>query len=600
MKICIVTTPIRPIPTNFPPLGSMAIIQSLRNNGEEVHFFNIDYHRYSHEQIYDYFKKNEFDAVGISAVVSTAYAYSKYLTNLIKNFNKNTIVFLGGGLAASAEILHKRANVDYCVVGDGEIIVKNLINSIKKNKISDSDLIKIKGITFIDKENKLNFTGYEHPLPDPLLESPDYKILVDDNSIDHYIDERGAKRYNPDDDLKEMNTKTATVIVAKGCVARCTFCHRFEKGYRVRPIEKILDHIKMLKEDYNVGYLQIGDENFGAYKKETAELVKEIGSLNFRWMAGGVRAHTVDLEMLKLWKANGCEAVTFGIESGSPKMLKVMEKKITLEQNIQALKDTHEAGLSTTIQLVVGMPGETDQTIEETVDFLKKTMKYYPEGFKKKINYLLSVNYAQALPGTPLYEYAREHGYVGKSLDEEEKYLISISDKDAYDNDHFINYTKQPLLKVYTWRHLINWKMFREHAKIHLKIKLSKIKIIFGMIAMVLNRIFKVRINSELEDELNKFTNDKSGSAYYNFQSQARLIEGLKLLLPWNKYTYPLISLIVAYYESDSVKWFFKLIFEHIIWNFKKFDPNILPDKTLRKIVKINDTDATLELRKGR
>jgi hypothetical protein len=120
------------------------------------------------------------------------------------------------------------------------------------------------------------------------------------------------------------------------------------------------------------------------------------------------------------------------------------------------------------------------------------------------------------------------------------------------------------------------------------------------MIAMVLNRIFKVRINSELEDELNKFTNDKSGSAYYNFQSQARLIEGLKLLLPWNKYTYPLISLIVAYYESDSVKWFFKLIFEHIIWNFKKFDPNILPDKTLRKIVKINDTDATLELRKGR
>ena len=600
MRICIVTTPIRPRPTAFPPLGSMAIIQSLRSIGEEVYFYNIDYHRYSHEQIYEYFNKNKFDAVGISAVVSTAYAYSKYLAKLIKKINKSTIVFLGGGLVASAEILHKKANVDYCVVGDGEIIVKNLINSIKKNKIADEELSKIKGITFIDTKNNLNFTGYEHPLPAPLLESPDYKILEDDNSINHYIDERGAKRYNPDDEVKNINTKTATVIVAKGCVARCTFCHRFEKGYRVQPIEKIINHIKMLKERYNVGYLAIGDENFGSYKNETAELVKEIGSLGLRWFAGGVRAHTVDLEMLKLWKANGCEAVSFGIESGSPKMLKVMEKKITLEQNIQALKDVYESGLSTVIQLVIGMPGETDQTIEETVDFLKKTMKYYPDGFKKKINYILSVNYAQALPGTPLYEYAREHGYVSKSLEGEEKYLISISDKDAYDNDHFINYTKQPLLKVYTWRHLINWKMFREHARIHLKIKISKIKILLGMTAMIINKIFKTKINSDLENELSKYKNEKLGSAYFNFQSEARLIEGLKLLLPWNKFTYPFISILIAYYESDSIKWFFKLIFEHILWNFKKFDSSKLPDTSLRKIVNINDIDATVELRKGR
>ena len=95
----------------------------------------------------------------------------------------------------------------------------------------------------------------------------------------------------------------------------------------------------------------------------------------------------------------------------------------------------------------------------------------------------MSVNYAQALPGTPLYEYAREHGYLGKSMEQEEQYLLDISDKDAYDNDHFINYTKQPLLKVFTWRHRINWEMFREHAKINLKIDLSKTKILlFGLV----------------------------------------------------------------------------------------------------------------------
>ena len=100
------------------------------------------------------------------------------------------------------------------------------------------------------------------------------------------------------------------------------------------------------------------------------------------------------------------------------------------------------------MQFVIGMPGETDKTIDETIDFIKKTMKYYPDPFRNKLNYQMSVNYAQSLPGTPLYEYARENGYVSKTIDGEEKYLIDISDKDAYDNDHFINFTKHFFVSI--------------------------------------------------------------------------------------------------------------------------------------------------------
>ena len=125
MKICICTTPIRPTPTEFPPFGSMAIIQALRNSGENVSFYNIDYHRYNHGQNSEYFKSKQFDIVGISAVVSTAYTYTKYLIQLIKKVSPKTIVVVGGGLAASSEILHRKANVDYCVIGDGEIIAQN-------------------------------------------------------------------------------------------------------------------------------------------------------------------------------------------------------------------------------------------------------------------------------------------------------------------------------------------------------------------------------------------------------------------------------------------------------------------------------------------
>ncbi len=134
MKICICTTPIRPKPTDFPPFGSMAIIQALRNIGEKASFYHIDYHRYNHSQISEYFASQQFDMVGISSVVSTAYSYTKYLAQLIKNVSPKTIVFVGGSLTASAEVLHRKANVDYCVIGDGEIIVQNLVKAIKEKK----------------------------------------------------------------------------------------------------------------------------------------------------------------------------------------------------------------------------------------------------------------------------------------------------------------------------------------------------------------------------------------------------------------------------------------------------------------------------------
>ena len=71
-------------------------------------------------------------------------------------------------------------------------------------------------------------------------------------------------------------------------------------------------------------------------------------------------------------------------------------------------------------------------------------------------------------------------------------------------------------------------------------------------------------------------------------------------LFPWNKLTYPLILLLIAYKEKQNMFWFFKLLFDHLIWSFNPFKKIQLPKESLRKIVKIADTDGTLELRKGR
>ena len=194
MRGCICTTPIRPNPTDFPPLGSLAIIQSLKEIGTPCDFYNIDFHRPDLDLVAAYFKENQFDFVGISAVVSTAYAYTRTLSLIIKEVSPNTIQILGGNLGASAEVILRKTKIDYCVIGDGELIIRELIRHHEQHKSSTTEsseaLKSIKGLAFLDEEDFI-FTGYAAPLPAELISYPDFKILELDASIRHYLPKNG-------------------------------------------------------------------------------------------------------------------------------------------------------------------------------------------------------------------------------------------------------------------------------------------------------------------------------------------------------------------------------------------------------------------------
>lgn len=452
MKICICTTPIRPIPTDFPPFGSMAIIQSLRKIGESPKFYNIDYFRFSHKEIEKYFKEEQFDVVGISAVVSTAYAFTKYLSNLIRFVSPDTKIIVGGNLAASAEILLRKTEVDFCVTGDGELIIRDLIRALYKKDLNDEMLSQIKGICYLNSLDEFCFTGYGEKLSAEEIEFPDYDILEADGSLSYFISDKVVERFYGYEGVIEPGKTMATVTMAKGCVARCTFCHRWEKGFRVLPNDGVINHIRELIARYNVGFILISDENFGADRKAAWDMANRLGELGLKWQVGGVRTNTVTRESLQHWKDNGCVSVFYGIESGSQKMLDVMEKKTTVQTNINALKWTGEVGISTIIQLVLGLPGENNKTIGETTEFLKTVSPWIKQWQGKIASEAISINYAQALPGTPLYESARQRGLIGHGIDKEEEYLIKISDTDAYKEDHFINNTGLPMLQVLMWR----------------------------------------------------------------------------------------------------------------------------------------------------
>ncbi|MGE3974361.1 MAG: radical SAM protein [Bdellovibrionales bacterium] len=475
IKFVLTTTPIRPVPTSYPPVGSTSIIDYLIPYGYDPIFYDIDAFRPKFEEVVDFFRREQPDIWGISAVVSTAYRYVKEITHAVKKVSPNTKIILGGNMAASAEILHRKCPIDICVIGEGEKPTLNLLRYFEKYKNFEptEELKAIKGITMIDTNNEFLFTGYEVAMEAAALRQPNFEILEKSSILDRFIHDpilspnfvQDRRTFEP----HRKGQKAAVLLTSKGCVARCTFCHRWDKGYRVRPVDHIINQIKYLKEKYNVGFLMNIDENFGSDIRQVNELIAAIKPLDVLFSVGGVRVASVfkNPQMIRELKEAGCVAMHFGMETGSPKMLGVMEKRASLEQNVHVAKKLNEEKMYTIIQLVIGMPGENDRTVQETIEFAKAATEDMDEPPVER----LSINLFQALPGTPGYEYMRSRGLLGSTMEDEEKYLYTISDVDAASPEHYINISEEPMSRVLLWqKHILrettihyykrrNWKV---------------------------------------------------------------------------------------------------------------------------------------------
>ena len=243
-----------------------------------------------------------------------------------------------------------------------------------------------------------------------------------------------------------------------------------------------------------------------------------VGLLNFcsenkkydvLWRVSGMRVNCVTPEYLTMMKEAGCSAVYFGMETGSAKMLQIMEKKVALEDNYNALQWIHDSGLHTTVQLVLGMPGEDRETIEETAKFAA-----FSACLSKDSNPLdVSINYAQALPGTPLYEFARFNGLIGQSIDDEEAYLLAIFDRDSSDEETSLQLTQSPKLIAETWRPYIIAKMGYEYIKKYGKKSYRK--------QLLKSQYFSSNVNPLDDENLETETQvNSTDTGYFNFPKE--------------------------------------------------------------------------------
>jgi len=223
--------------------------------------------------------------------------------------------------------------------------------------------------------------------------------------------------YARDLDYKKYNSPYCqypyvSLYTGRGCPARCTFClwPQVTTGhsYRTRSVENVLEECSNLKRHFpDMKELFFDDDTFTADPKRARAIAKGLSKLGICWSTN-VRAN-VDRDTLKVLKDNGLRLFVVGYESGNEKILKNIKKGVSIERARRFTKDCHELGILIHGTFIVGLPGETPETIEETIRFAQQMQ---PE--------TLQVSLASPYPGTGFYDFVttNDHLTVDSLVDE--------------------------------------------------------------------------------------------------------------------------------------------------------------------------------------
>jgi radical SAM superfamily enzyme YgiQ (UPF0313 family) len=472
-------------------MGIVSLHNYMTRFGYSADFYDINTLLPSEDEMFNYFKSKKPDVIGISAVIATSYFRVKIISSIIRRASPKALIVVGGYQATSANVLLRKTEVDICVIGDGEkswVGILDYAGRYGRHNI-DEELLKIKGVAFLNRQDEMEFTGFGEPIPGNENPFPDYEFLFkgffnEPNLVENYFSEAEVGTIENKTYIKYTQThesggrqKLALVYSSKGCVKRCAFCHRFCKGYHIFDLKKLDDYLTQAKEKYNVKFILVVDECFGGNKKHSFEVAKLLKKHDMLWYAG-LMHNTFKLEEVKFLKNCGLIAAKPTLESGSQKILNIMGKRVRIDDLYRDFMNINECGIFPgKHNICIGMPGENDKTITETGRFLGKFFRQTGQPLRG-----FSGFYAMPMPGTPLFEYGRLTGVLGNSIDEEEEFLLFLSDKRST-LDNFINLTGEPFKNVVFWYYLMNFEAARTYyntsnEKIHhIKIKSKSGKI---------------------------------------------------------------------------------------------------------------------------
>lgn len=403
MRVTLISLPTRSATPQIPNLGTIAIAQSVRDLGHEVHVVDVERYRYSTNQVIQEVERTTPDVIGLSGIITSYYFYEPLSKLLRLNF-PNVPMVVGGSITSAADLIEKFSSVDYMVKGEGEDCIAALLGRLSTGETDHMNripgLFVRQGETF-QSPNEVQSYPKLNGIPIPAYDLYDMEYYIDACT---WIADNYLRLYPEIQKRTPKGTRFFPVVLTRGCPYACAFCYRLTKKFRHPTIEYAISYLKMAKEKFGCDGISLLDELTITNRRWFIELcdaiADEVPGLHIFFGAGKVNLVTPDV----VHHARKAGFVRFGcgIESGSQAMLDSMNKMTTVEQNRRAILLAKEAGMMASCNIMFGNPGESRETIKETEKFIQDLLD--PEDF--------SANFAVAYPGTPLFDHAINEGLL--------------------------------------------------------------------------------------------------------------------------------------------------------------------------------------------
>lgn len=338
--------------------------------------------------------------IGIGAFTSD-YDFVIYISKEIKSyFNGKIIIGNVHASIAPEDFIFKNSPIDIAVIGEGELTLSEILRFDKTNI---HDLNKINGICFYDPNSDKNILTNRRALIEDLsiLPMPSYY----DIDMSFYV--------KPVKSIIGYSYYVAIpLFTGRGCPYKCKFCASNsawgKRAVRQRPIDHVIDEVRFLIDNYKIDAIEIVDDTFTISKIRVHEFCKKIKPFNLVWGAQS-RVNLINEDLIKIMSESGCIQITFGVESGSQRLLDLMEKGCTVEDTKKAFMLCKKHNIRTLANMMFNLPEEEEEDIKLSYDLFK---------FIKPDEFGLGLTVAY--PGTAIY-----NKYFSIKLKKDEYHLLA-------------------------------------------------------------------------------------------------------------------------------------------------------------------------------
>lgn len=429
--------------SSFPPLSLCYIASIAENQGWQVKILDAELQELGHSDIINIVSEYSPDLVGMTATTPFFGQVSK-LAESIKSCHDIPIIV--GGVHVS--LLKQEAFLDvfdYLFIGECEEQLPEFLRSFSAGKRGEG----IPGI-MRREHGKIIFSGNAPPIvnldsvPRPARHLLDYK--------DYYVGTlKGKKNYT-------------SIMMSRGCPFNCVFCANdlYGKKVRRRSIENVANEIEHIINELGIRHLYFLDDTLTLNQQYLFDLCDEIEKRNLIFtFEGSTRANLWNKELVQRLKQCGLIRISFGLETVDPQVRNIIKKEVPLDSYIESNKLNKKYGIETINSVMLGLPGETRESIKKTVNFLCHARDI------EHTTYGIAIPY----PGTELYRMAEKGEYglklLTKDFSKYQRYDSAVMQVNDIKPEEIIRLQKLGLMKIYLcwWR---IWPMIKRHGLISL------------------------------------------------------------------------------------------------------------------------------------